>query len=130
MTATHRTRRADAAGYVARFLHEAMIASARAAERAPARGTEAASPRTAAGSDVAGLPGGAAAYVLDRALRRGAGPMVVVTPDMESARRTAADALVQPRHPEGEIIKEDSSLLPGNRKPIAIFSASGPYTSI
>ncbi|MFW6067155.1 MAG: transcription-repair coupling factor [Myxococcota bacterium] len=41
--------------------------------------------------DLAGLPGGAIAYVLDRAVRSGAAPMLIVTPDADSARRTAAD---------------------------------------
>ncbi|MFW5876544.1 MAG: transcription-repair coupling factor [Myxococcota bacterium] len=41
--------------------------------------------------DLTGLPPGAAAYVLDRAIRADAGPVVVVTPDLEGARRTAAD---------------------------------------
>lgn len=54
--------RADAAGYVARFLHEAMLASARAADLAPEREPNATAPtatedtvRTAAGSDVAAV---------------------------------------------------------------------------
>jgi transcription-repair coupling factor (superfamily II helicase) len=41
--------------------------------------------------DLTGLPGGASAMVLERAARRGGGPMVVVTADLEAARRTAAD---------------------------------------
>jgi hypothetical protein len=47
--------RADAAGYVTRFLHEAMLASARSAMRAPKQEASAAgaSLTTAAGSDVA-----------------------------------------------------------------------------
>ena len=49
--------RADAAGYVARFLNEAMLASARAATLAPKREASAMETpqRTAAGSDVAAV---------------------------------------------------------------------------
>lgn len=48
--------RADAAEYVARFLHEAMLASARAMTQAPRQEDRATEPvRTAAGSDVAAV---------------------------------------------------------------------------
>lgn len=54
-TTTHAldfSARADAAEYVARFLNEAMLASARAADLEPVRDAGEASQRTAAGSDV------------------------------------------------------------------------------
>jgi transcription-repair coupling factor (superfamily II helicase) len=41
--------------------------------------------------DLTGLPRGAAALLLERAARRGLGPTVIVTPDLDTARRTAAD---------------------------------------